>query len=119
NFSSQADWPGIYMSNAHFNIVTGNTISTPDAPSGVNNFGIFLTGGADNIIADNSFNNTTGGFFCIYQASSTTRNTIHGNIGDGTVDAIVGGDGSAGQSYISDNHPVTNLTTAASNDTTP
>ncbi|TIV71949.1 MAG: hypothetical protein E5V89_07715 [Mesorhizobium sp.] len=117
--STQADWPGIFMSNAHFNIVTGNTISTPDAPSGVNNFGIFLTDGADNIIADNSFNNTTGGFFCIYQATGTTRNSVHGNLGDITIDAMVGGDGTAVQSYISDNHPVTNLTTAVSTDTTP
>ncbi|TJW89957.1 MAG: hypothetical protein E5V92_02650 [Mesorhizobium sp.] len=119
HISSQADWPGIFMSNAHFNVLSGNTVSTPGAPSGINNFGIFLTGGADNIIADNSFNNTTGGFFCIYQASSTTRNTIHGNVGDGTVDAIVGGDGSAGQSYIYDNQPVANLTIAVSGDTTP
>ncbi|WP_430699073.1 terminase large subunit domain-containing protein [Mesorhizobium dulcispinae] len=117
--STQDNWSGIFMLGPGFNILTGNTISTPGAPAGVTNFGIVLSGVGNNIVDGNLFNNTTGGFYCIYELSGTTKNTIINNIADGTIDAIVGGDGTATQSTVRNNKPITNLTTVTSGDATP
>ena len=117
--SSQNNWVGIDVASGNFNIVTRNQVGTPGAPGGVTNFGVRVAVGTDNIIADNAFANTTGNFFCVYQISSTARNIIHGNVGDATIDAIVGGDGTATSSFIHGNKPITNLATATSGDTTP
>ncbi|CAN7502020.1 hypothetical protein LJR234_003653 [Mesorhizobium amorphae] len=119
HLSSQDFWVGIYMDSPHFNIVTRNTFSTPGAPVVSTNIGIQVSGGADNIVADNSFNSTTGGFTGVFQSGSTFNNIIRGNLGDTSVDAIIGGDGTATTSSINGNKPITNLATATSGDTTP
>ena len=119
HLSSQDFWVGILLASPHFNIVTRNTFSTPGAPVVTTNIGIQVSGGADNIIADNSFNSTTGGFVGVFQSNGTFNNIIRGNIGDTSIDAIVGGDGTATSSFITNNKPITNLATATSGDTTP
>lgn len=117
--SSQNNWVGIDVASGNFNFVTRNQVGTPGAPGGVTNFGIRVASGTDNTIANNAFANFSGSFFGVYEISATARNTIRNNVGENTIAAIVGGDGTATSSFISGNKPITNLTTATSLDTTP
>ncbi|MDX8468923.1 NosD domain-containing protein [Mesorhizobium sp. VK23B] len=119
SFSTQNNWPGIELINPVFNIVKGNAVQTPGAPGSVTNFGVFLSGGHDNQIRDNTFQNVSGAFFGIYLTVGNEKSRITGNVADSAVGQIIAASGQGTGHICRDNWPITQYTVFADGDATP